>query len=195
MLTRREAIGVLGSMVVAPLLDAPELTRAARQTGAAPPLAPGLPTSPERLALIESFKQKSQGVDQQFEARTHKGDFVMPFRLFRPDAPGKLPLVIYLHGSGGLGDDNAKQMGTGNIFGTRVWALSENQKRFPCYVVAPQTDRGWVRYAPPSQGDSIARPIAGLGDGARLAFEIVDRFCRELPIDARRIYITGQSMG
>jgi len=42
---------------------------------------------------------------------------------------------MYLHGSGGLGDDNLKQLGLGNIFGTRVWLLPENQKRFPCYVV------------------------------------------------------------
>ena len=33
------------------------------------------------------------------------------------------PLVVYLHGSGGLGTDNEKQLGLGNIFGTRVWAL------------------------------------------------------------------------
>ncbi len=200
MMTRREAIGVLGSMAVAPLLDASVLTGATpaerqQQTDGAPQLAPGLPTSPERLALIESFRQRSEGLDRKFEARTHKSDFVMPFRLFRPEGSGKRPLVVYLHGSGGLGDDNTKQMGLGNIFGTRLWALSENQKRLPCYVVAPQTDRGWIRYAPPSPGDSIAKPIAGLGDGARLVFEIVDRLCRELPIDEGRIYITGQSMG
>jgi predicted peptidase len=101
----------------------------------------------------------------------------------------------YLHGSGGSGDDNVKQMGLGNVFGTRVWALPENQKNFPCYVVAPQTDRGWARYGPPESGDSVARMIPGLGDGARLALEIVDALRREFAIDERRIYVTGQSMG
>ncbi len=70
----------------------------------------------------------------------------MPYRLFQPEAGGKLPLVVYLHGSGGLGNDNEKQLGLGNIFGTRVWLLPENQKVYPCYVLAPQTDRGWIRY-------------------------------------------------
>ena len=119
----------------------------------------------------------------------------MPYRLFRPNATGRLPLVVFLHGSGGLGTDNEKQMGLGNIFGTRVWALPENQKEFPCYVVAPQTDRGWVRYGPPSTGDSVARVVPGLGDGARVAFELIDGLAKEFPIDTQRIYLTGHSMG
>lgn len=118
----------------------------------------------------------------------------MPYRLFRPKATGPLPLVVYLHGSGGQGDDNLKQMGLGNVFGTRVWALPDHQRRFPCYVVAPQTDRGWVRYEQ-GPGDSVARVVPGLGDGARLAFEVIEALVREFPIDPRRIYLSGQSMG
>ena len=118
----------------------------------------------------------------------------MPYRLFRSPGSAKLPLVLYLHGSGGLGDDNEKQLALGNTFGTRVWVLPENQQRFPCHVVAPQTDRGWIRYDP-AQTEGVARPIAGFGDGARLAMEIVEALQHELAIDERRIYVTGQSMG
>lgn len=169
---------------------------ASLQEQAPPSLAPGAPDSPERTALITAFRQKSAGIEQKFEARSLTRDWEMPYRLFRPAAgDGKLPLVIYLHGSGGLGTDNQKQMGLGNIFGTRVWALPENQARFPCYVVAPQTDRGWVRYGPPEGADSVARVIAGLGDGARLVLELIETLRRELPIDERRLYLTGQSMG
>jgi len=119
----------------------------------------------------------------------------MPYRLFRPGAPGKLPLVVYLHGSGGLGDDNQKQLALGNIFGTRVWLLPENQRRFPCYVVAPQTADGWVRYDLSQEGPGPARILPGLGNGAKLALEIISGLSREFPIDANRIYVTGQSMG
>jgi len=199
MLTRREALSLLGSISAASLVSGPNaldsLVAPLSQGDTLPNLAPGAPTSPERLALIDAFKRKADGVEKQFEARTHKGDWEMPYRLFRATASGKLPLVVYLHGSGGLGTDNLKQMGLGNVFGTRVWALPENQKDFPCYVLAPQTDRGWIRYADPAPGDSVARPVRGLGDGARLVFEIIDALRRELPIDERRIYITGQSMG
>ena len=205
MITRREAIGLLGSLSAgtwwaAAQSDPRDLIALATRTlagqgDAAPPLARGAPMSPSRIALIDAFRKRSEGIENKFEARTHTSDWVMPYRLFRPTATGALPLVLYLHGSGGLGDDNLKQMGLGNTFGTRVWALPENQKSFPCYVVAPQTDRGWVRYAPQSPGDTEAKLIPGLGDGARLAFDIVDALVREFSIDRRRIYITGQSMG
>jgi predicted peptidase len=193
MMTRRKALGLLGSMSAGAVLPLSLLRTP--QGDSVPPLAPGAPMSPQRLALIAAFRQRSEGIETTFEARSHKRDRVMPYRLFRPHASGKLPLVVFLHGSGGLGDDNLKQMGLGNIFGTRVWALPENQRKFPCYVVAPQTDRGWVRYAPASPGDSVARVVPGLGDGARLVFEIVEELQREFAIDERRIYVTGQSMG
>ena len=194
MLTRREAIGLLGSISAGSSLFT-RVRGISAQGDATPPLAPGAPASPQRLALIEAFKQKADGIERKFEARTHESQWVMPYRLFRPESTGRLPLVLYLHGSGGMGDDNLKQMDLGNTFGTRVWALPENQKTFPCYVVVPQTDRGWVRYAPPTPADSVYKVIPGLGDGARLALEIVDVLRREFTIDDRRIYVTGQSMG
>ena len=59
----------------------------------------------------------------------------------------------------------------------------------------PQTDRGWVRYGPPAAADSESPVIPGLGDGARVAFEVIDELAKEFPIDKQRIYLTGQSMG
>ncbi len=122
--------------------------------------------SRERLALIEAFKRNSEGLQDKFEARTHKGDWTMPYRLFRPTASARLPLVVYLHGSGGQGDDNEKQLKLGNIFGTRVWLLPENQKMLP-----------------------------GLGQGTGMVLEVIEQLRREFPIDSQRISVTGQSMG
>jgi predicted peptidase len=200
MINRRQAIRLLTSASAGAFLTSPQLSRrlsfqppdAAEGGDPAPPLAPGAPDSPERLALIEQFRKQSDGLEKKFEPRTHKSDWTMPFRLFRPEASGKLPLVLYLHGSGGLGDDNLKQLDLGNVFGTRVWLLPQNQNRFPCYVVAPQTDRGWTRY---DFSKEPAEALPGFGDGNRLAMEIVDHLAREFPIDQRRIYVTGQSMG
>jgi len=189
MMTRREALAALGSMAVGTLI-VPSI-----QGDSTPPLVPGAPNSPERQALINAFRTASEKIPEKFEARTHKSDWTMPYRFFRPNATGRLPLVVYLHGGGGLGTDNEKQMGLGNIFGTRVWALPENQKEFPCYVVVPQTDRGWIRYGPPAASDSESPVIPGLGDGARVAFELIDALAREFPIDKQRIYVTGQSLG
>src|SRR6202167_1733726 len=212
MITRREAVCVLSSASALAFLNTvrgsaakflssvsaaePATSRSAAKDDAVPALAPGAPMSAQREALIEAFKEKSVGIPEKFEARTFKGDGDMPYRLFKPEAGagagGKLPLVIYLHGSGGLGDDNEKQMGLGNIFGTRGFSLPGNQKRFPCYVLAPQTDRGWASY---DFSQRPARPLAQLGDGSRMALEVIDVLRREFPIDDRRIYVTGQSMG
>ena len=86
-------------------------------------------------------------------------------------------------------------MALGNVFGTRVWLLPENQKKFPCYVVVPQTDRGWVRYDLTQENNGRPVILPGLGDGNRVALEVINMLLREFPIDARRIYVTGQSMG
>lgn len=197
MLTRRRAMHVLGCAPIGAWLGAPRTIFGLSREGQAlaPVLAPGNPMSPERKALIEAFQKQADGLEKKYEARTHKSDRVMPYRLFRPEATGKLPLVVYLHGSGGMGVDNLKQLGLGNVFGTRVWLLPENQKRFPCYVVVPQTDRGWVQYDFTNEGDGFAKILPGLGDGARLALEIIAALQREFSIDERRIYVTGQSMG
>lgn len=205
MITRREAVQLLGSASAGAwfaagqlglnLSIAPNASAAAAKDEATPPLAPGDPMSPERLALIEEFKKQSDGLEKKFEARTHKSDWVMPYRLFRPQAAGKLPLVVYLHGSGGQGDDNLKQLGLGNIFGTRVWLLPENQKKFPCYVLVPQSDRGWVRYDSAKLEKSVYEMVPGLGQGAGMVLQIIDALRREFPIDKRRIYVMGQSMG
>ena len=203
MIIRREAVRLLGSASAAAwfasrtslTLSLEAKTSSSAKDGASPSLAPGTPTSPARLALIDAFRKESEGVQNSYEARTHKSDWTMPYRLFRAAAPGKVPLILYLHGSGGLGDDNLKQLGLGNVFGTRVWLLPENQKRFPSYVVAPQTDRGWARYDLSQQTEGPTKVLPGLGDGSRLALEIVDELCREFPIDQERIYVTGQSMG
>jgi predicted peptidase len=203
MITRREAVRLIGSASAGAWFAATQFGINFSLTPAAfaatdihtPALAPGTPTSAERTALIEAFKKQSEGLEKKFEARTHKSDWVMPYRLFRPQAAGKLPLVVYLHGSGGLGDDNEKQLQLGNIFGTRVWLLPENQKHFPCYVVVPQTDRGWIKYDFSQQGEGPAKELPGFGDGNRLALEIVDHLSHEFPIDDRQIFITGQSMG
>jgi len=201
LITRREAVRWLSSASAAAWLaghtalqfeSAPAFGERSPEDSS-PSLASGAPTSPERMALIEAFRKRSEGLQNKFEARTHKSDWEMPYRLFRPEAArGKIPLVMYLHGSGGLGDDNLKQLAFGNIFGTRLWLLPENQRAFPCYVVAPQTDRGWIRY---DFSQQPAKELPGFGDGNRLALEIVDSLGCEFGIDERRIYVAGNSMG
>ena len=195
-ITRREAVRLVGAGVAAWHVGAAfARPKNGVKDDTTPPLLSGTPQSPERLAIIQDFRKRSEGLQGKFEKRTHKSDRAVPYRLFRPEAKGKLPLIVYLCGSGGLGDDNEKQLGFGNIFGTRVWLLPENLAKTPAFVVAPQTDRGWAKYDMTQEENGRAKVLPGLGDGSRWALEIVDELRRELPIDDRRIYIAGQSMG
>src|SRR5436190_21474978 len=66
----------------------------------------------------------------------------MPYRLFIPEAAARtkpLPLVIWLHGTSGLGTDNKAPISAGgNEIGSRLWDSPEVQAKYPAFVVAPQ---------------------------------------------------------
>jgi predicted peptidase len=113
----------------------------------------------------------------------------MPYQLFTPkeyDNKRRYPLALWLHGGGGRGNDNLKQISEGNTIGSHVWTLPENQTKNPCFVVAPQCPDGreWATV-------TGAQPTAQL----RLALEILEEIRRAFSIDARRLYVAGQSMG
>ena len=82
------------------------------------------------------------------------------------DASQKYPVILSLHGAGGKGSDNRKQL--------KVWngQLAEKAVRtkFPCYVLAPQA--------------------AGLWNGQHL--KQIKEIIKGLPaIDMDRIYVLG----
>lgn len=153
--------------------------------------------SETRRARAEKLHEQAEAITDRFEAHifTGRDGHPMPYRLFRP---GKLqagriyPLVLFLHGSGGSGIDNTKQFTKGNLIGSRVWALDANQARQPVFVIAPQTDQGWDQQFNPT---ATAQSPDEIAPGAKLLFELLDSVLPTLPIDRKRIYVTGQSMG
>src|SRR5437773_550639 len=84
-----------------------------------------------------------------FVARAYKNNRreQMPYRLFIPngyDKAKKYPIVIWLHGAGGAGDDNLLNISGDQIPGTRLWTKAENQARHPAFVLVPQSTGGWA---------------------------------------------------
>ena len=70
----------------------------------------------------------------------------MPYRLFAPRgivAGRTYPLVVFLHGAGGSGTDNIRQLQGANVFGALAWTLPEHQATHPAFVLAPQTNVNW----------------------------------------------------
>jgi len=138
------------------------------------------------LALLPGWSQ-----DKGFEKRDFKdkGGAKLLYRIYKPlEAKEKLPLVLFFHGAGERGEDNEAQLKIG------VRYFLENQSKFPCFIVAPQcpSKLQWVntpwtapRHTMPAQP---AEPL-------RLAVELLAALQKEYPIDSKRLYVTGLSMG
>jgi predicted peptidase len=123
-----------------------------------------------------------------FVARVYKtGREIMPYRLFIPpgyDAQKKYPLIMWLHGAGGMGRDNLRQISGDQIPGTRTWTTPEHQARYPAFVLVPQSPGDWADVNRDRLSDSLA-----------LAVRILDGLTSEFSIDPRRFYVAGQSNG
>jgi len=119
--------------------------------------------------------------------KTSRGE-TLPYRLFTPlhyDPKKKYPLVVYLHGGGGRGNDNQKQIDGGNGYLIDFFTSDKTQEQYASFVVAPQSPmEGWI------EQDSIT-PTRYL----QLVYDLVSELQRTYNIDAARVYVAGQSMG
>jgi len=105
----------------------------------------------------------------------------MPYRLFVPkryDPAKKYPLVLWLHGSGGIGTDNLSQLAGDQIPGTRFWTTPAAQAKYPSFVLVPQ-----------------ARSGTWLSSNGAQALDVLEKVGKDFSLDASRIYVIGQSMG
>lgn len=113
----------------------------------------------------------------------------LPYRIYRPQgAPtARLPLVLVLHGSGAIGDDNVKQLGA---FAT-AWADPAFASRQRAIVVVPQAPSRTVDYTQAEDGLLAAHP----GPALPAILALVDSLARDPAVDPSRVYVTGFSMG
>jgi predicted peptidase len=123
---------------------------------------------------------------QDGEAKEFKG---LKYRLFKPEGvEGKLPLVLFLHGAGERGDDNAAQTKHG------VKAFTARQAKNPHVLVAPQCPKG-KKWNDVDWHAATHRTPEKPSEPMALVMELLDVLPKELPIDPARIYVTGLSMG
>lgn len=121
------------------------------------------------------------------------GGATLRYRLFMPavtaTAP-KPPLVLFLHGAGERGDDNAAQLKHGAA------EFHRRQAEHPCAVLVPQcpAERRWVEVdwgGKEGAGTFPAEPSEPL----RLTLAVVDDLIASGRVDPERVYVTGLSMG
>jgi len=103
----------------------------------------------------------------------------------------RYPLVLYLHGAGERGNDNAKQLKY-----LPSWLAEPDLRRtHPCFVLAPQCrmDERWVDVSW-ADATSTPQPAAPTVDLTAAVAALEDVLAREA-VDPTRIYLTGLSMG
>ncbi|MFA6104156.1 MAG: prolyl oligopeptidase family serine peptidase [Victivallaceae bacterium] len=113
----------------------------------------------------------------------------LPYRLFIPaklEAGHKYPLVVFFHGMGSIGNDNKKQLWLAMNF-----TKPEIQQSNPCFVLAPQCPETGRWVASFETDKMSAEPTPELA----AAIRIIDQTIKDYPVDTKRVYVTGTSMG
>jgi predicted peptidase len=152
------------------------------------------------LALaVLLVRQPGEGLPQQppppLEKRVYQeaSGKTLPYRLLAPAKlePGRqYPLVLFLHGAGERGTDNERQL----VHGVAAFASAEARRQYPCYLVAPQCPAG-ARWVEVDWGAEAHRQPAAPSEPLRLTLALLEALAKELPLDRRRVYVTGLSMG
>lgn len=131
--------------------------------------------SKEVTPVVDDFKKSTYS-----DAAGNK----LNYRFFEPktESGKKYPLVLFLHGSGERGSDNAMHL-LGNE-GALVWAAPEQQAKNPAYVLAPQapvTDK-LTAYWTEEPNYS-------------LTLSLLKETIKKYAVDTNRIYVVGMSNG
>lgn len=139
---------------------------------------------------VEGFTGKTTSVDLGIADRfsvftfTAKNGKQLTYNLYIPEhmvAGQEYPVVLFMHDLGSCSPDSKTTLLQGT--GATVWAIESYYNRRPCFVVAP-------RYC-----DQCANDDFEVTWEAEATLELVDFLCQAYPIDRKRIYGTGQSMG
>src|ERR1041384_2048866 len=123
---------------------------------------------------------------------TQRSD-TLPYRLIYPDKEElarKYPLLIYLHGMGGRGNDNEKPLQKLSPFFTD----SLRRNKYPCYILVPKCPLSDVWVSFPQFPKSLAATTAPT-PSAKLVLELIHYLMESKNIDKARIYLTGYSLG
>jgi len=133
------------------------------------------------MCVIVSCLALVAGAQPQMKAKTFE---TLQYRIHMPEdleAGQRVPLVLFLHGAGERGDDNAAQL----VHGVKSIVDYSVRTKQPLILLAPQCPKGsgWG-----GRRNQAPNPLS-------LALRLVEQSIKTLPVDADRVYITGLSMG
>ena len=142
--------------------------------------------------------KEEQGVFLKKVFTDKRGDSI-PYRILWPkdyNPREDYPLVLFLHGAGERGDDNEAQL----IHGSSIFLDSLNQITYPCIAIFPQCPSGG--YWSSVQVDRSVSPAIYDFDYSRsiqpslfMAIQLMREIVQIAPVDTKRLYVIGLSMG
>lgn len=184
--------------------------------GANSPAAPVAATTTPRADPTEVWVREHIESLLQRKTFTASNGLALPYRIFVPEGisaegAAKLPLLVYLHGRGERGTDNRPALynRSGLFMGARSIISPAMQRAFPCVILVPQcsdktVNEEWAKWV----GNTPETPFKGLNqtngsyqqapepsDSGRAVLELIDATIAQYPVDPRRVYLTGVSMG
>lgn len=124
----------------------------------------------------------------------------LPYQLIQPkkiQAGEKLPLIIFLHGSGERGNDNQKQL----VHGSLLFLNAQKDTAFRSLVLFPQCAEQdyWVQKQKEMDDESVQiftfYPDMEPTPSMRLLVALIDSLSQLELVDQSRIYVGGLSMG
>ncbi len=150
------------------------------------------------ISLISQASALSGVSDSMIESLTAESHAIegvgkLPYRIYTPrpiEDETVYPLIVFMHGAGERGSDNTAQLKHG------VGSIIRFIERFnqPAFVIAPQVADGHQWVDTPWSDDAHVLPKSPSASMS-LLLGLIDSVNQTLPIDRRRIYITGISMG
>lgn len=132
--------------------------------------------------------ENAQRLAEPFEARIYVGNRgdTLKYRLLRPinyDSTKKYPLVVCLHGGGGWGTDNIKQVE--GSWTAQMLSKYYNMEKYHAFLFVPQCPpmHSWGGGIPNYPGIDF------------LVFETMGKLEKQYNIDENRRYVMGESLG
>jgi predicted peptidase len=147
------------------------------------------------FALLLAGRLNALDVEAIMKSEVYKdaSGELLNYRLYLPDGIEGIkncPLLIFLHGAGERGSDNKKQL----VHCIKDIVSYSVEKKEPMILVVPQCpdNMKWVNVDWGALSNAMPeKPSIPM----KLTMEAVESLAKKYPVDQKRIYVTGLSMG
>ncbi|GAA0556316.1 carboxylesterase family protein [Chitinophaga japonensis] len=153
------------------------------------------------FTLMNIYSMQAQDMSAYSHEIFYHGGDTLRYRLLAPagaDMHKAYPLIIFLHGSGERGRDNAAQL----LHGGALFLKDSIRREFPAYVLFPQCpdNEAWAPFR-------LKRDTSGKVTGADFPVDVpptkpgalvkalLDSLLTTGKIDSKRVYLGGLSLG